>query len=138
MPYCSVEEAWGKNFQKSVKPPKRVTPPRPKICDYKIEEGVVGAPDTGAYASFKTGGGGAASRERFSTRMEPVEYQRGEGLNNVETNIDVGGPITDSFIENLYYSKQKTNEEPSPYSLLNSANANVVRSNNHLQDQDRK
>ena len=50
MPYCSVEEAWGKNFQKMVKPPKRVTPPRPKICDYKIEEGVVGAADTGAYA----------------------------------------------------------------------------------------
>ena len=24
MPYCSVEEAWGKNFQKMVKPPKEL------------------------------------------------------------------------------------------------------------------
>ena len=69
--------------------------------------------------------------------MEPLEYQRGMGVKRLETDIDAG-PITDSFIEDLYYSKQKTNEEPSPYSLLNSANANVLMSNNHLQDQYRK
>ena len=138
MPYCSVDEAWGPNFKNLVKPRKAITPPRPKLDDYKIEEGMVGSADTGAYASFQMTDKSKARRERYSNKMEPLEYQRGMGVKRLESDVTTGGPITDSFIEDLYYSKNNTKEEPSPYSLMNSANANQVVSDKHLQNQYRK
>ena len=138
MPYCSVDEAWGPNFKNLVKPRKAITPPRPKLDDYKIEEGMVGSADTGAYASFQMTDKSKARRDRYNNKMEPLEYQRGMGVKRLESDAATGGPITDSFIEELYYSKNNTKEEPSPYSLMNSANANQVVSEQHLQNQYRK
>lgn len=141
MVYCSVEEAWGKNFNTIVnsKTRRKITPPRPKKIDnYKIESGMVGSADTNAYASFTPQDNSKQRRERFNTKMEPLEFQRNSGVSELQSNIDTGGPITDSFIEELYYSKEKQNETPSQYSLLNAANANVVVSNQHLQNQYRK
>lgn len=138
MPYCSVEEAWGKNFKNLVKPQKKITPPRPVINNYKIEEGMVGAADTGAFASFKMTDKSNSRRARYNNSMEPLEFQRGMGVKRLESDVSTGGPITDSFIEDLYYSNEKKSETPSPYSLMNSANANMVVSNEHLQNQYRK
>ena len=135
MPYCSVEEAWGKNFKNLTKPPKKITPPKPNIEKYKIEEGMVGAADTGAYASFNIGDSGKNRKQRYNTNVEPLEFQRGMGVKRLDTNT--GGPVTDSFIEDLYFAEDNKQEQ-SQYSLLNSASANVVVSDGHLQNQYRK
>ena len=138
MPYCSVEEAWGKNFKNLTKPRKKITtPPRPMIENYKIEEGMVGSADTTAYASFKMSDKSRARKARYNNSMEPLEFQRGMGVKRLEADIDTGGPITDSFLEDLYGKKVNKDARgeggvPTPYSLLNSSGANLV-SDEHLQ-----
>ena len=100
---------------------------------------MVGAADTGAYASFKMTDKSNSRRVRYNNSMEPLEFQRGMGVKRLESDVNTGGPITDSFIEDLYYANEKKQIYPVPYSLNEFQQTQMlIVSNEHLQNQYRK